>query len=494
MDSIKLMAIRQFGHISVRNYERIRYSFRDKVFLLTLQRLGTRIAKLSGVTPDMYDCCINTCHAFTLEYAEEVVCSGCGERRFDEKGSPRQRYQFIPTISRFQAMFNNPDLIQKLAYRHNYPQEPGDMSDYFDSQSYKDLCDRNIVIDGKDTGVRFFSGTYDIATSLLTDGVSVFKKFGSKDATCWPIMLQILNLSPAERVQMRNVLPIAIIPGPNQPKDFNSFLAPFVDECIRFARGVKTYNVLTRRDFVLRHHPVMVCGDMQAIKHVEELKGPNAVVPCRGCLGIGVYHRGKKTYYIPLAKPLHDDIPADNTSSYDPLALPLWTEENLKTQLQEMELVKDFPGEYDELAKKYGISGSSVLDRIPLIQRPTSYPHEFLHLFLLNHGPNLVRLWAGSYAGIDDSGCEDYMLSKADWVAIGRETEATTKSLLAKFVRPIPNIQTSWSKFCGETWSFWLIYIGPIVLRGRLPQKYYDHYLELVQILRCLLMLVNTVD
>ncbi|KAF8595543.1 hypothetical protein BDV93DRAFT_456630, partial [Ceratobasidium sp. AG-I] len=103
-------------------------------------------------------------------------------------------------------------------------------------------------------------------------------------------------------------------------------------------------------------------------------------------------------------------------------------------------------------------------------------------------------LWAGTFAGIDDSGSEDYLLSNADWAAIGKETEAATYALPAKFVRLIPNIQTNWSKFCGDTWSFWLIYIGPVVLRGRLPQKYYDHYLELVSILKCLLMLENTTE
>lgn len=35
-------------------------------------------------------------------------------------------------------------------------------------------------------------------------------------------------------------------------------------------------------------------------------------------------------------------------------------------------------------------------------------------------------------------------------------------------------------------------YIGPIVLRGRLPEKYYNHYLELVDILKCLLSVTNT--
>ncbi|KAF8595542.1 hypothetical protein BDV93DRAFT_456628 [Ceratobasidium sp. AG-I] len=64
-------------------------------------------------------------------------------------------------------------------------------------------------------------------------------------------MLQILNLPPADRAQLCNVLPIAIIPGPNQPKDFNLFLSPFVNQCVKFARGIETYNVLTRRNFLL---------------------------------------------------------------------------------------------------------------------------------------------------------------------------------------------------------------------------------------------------
>ncbi|KAG8692847.1 hypothetical protein FRC08_009492 [Ceratobasidium sp. 394] len=146
----------------------------------------------------------------------------------------------------------------------------------------------------------------------------------------------------------------------------------------------------------------------------------------------------------------------------------------------------------DELAKQYGISGPSILDLIPSIQRPMSYPHEFLHLFLLNHGPNLVSLWSGSYSRISDSGCENYLISRADWIAIGRETEASTNLLPSVFIRPLPNIQSSTHLYCGESWSFWLIYIGPIVLRGRLGQKYYDHYLELISILKCLLLFYNS--
>ena len=38
------------------------------------------------------------------------------------------------------------------------------------------------------------------------------------------------NLSPDIRVKKENLMISAIIPGPGQPKDFNSFLSPIVDE------------------------------------------------------------------------------------------------------------------------------------------------------------------------------------------------------------------------------------------------------------------------
>ncbi|QRV73589.1 Transposase family tnp2 [Ceratobasidium sp. AG-Ba] len=493
MDSIKMMAIRQFGHISMRNYERIRYSFRDKIRLLSLQRLKTCVEALAGFKPEIYNCCVNVCHAFTGTHSVTDTCSICSEPRYDEKGAPRKSFQYIPTIPRFQAFFNNPALIRKLAYRHEYPQEDGAMNDFFDSAMYKDLQNRNIVVDGEDLGVKFFSGKYDIATSILTDGVQIFKKSNQENSSCWPIMLQILNLPPANRAQLRNVVPLCVIPGPNQPKDFDSFLVPFVAECKRFARGVETYNALTGRTFLLRQHPVLVGGDMQAIKHFEQMKGPNAKVPCRGCLGIGCYHHGKRTYYIPLSEPLSADAPANTTNSYDPLALPLRTETNLSRQLDKMESAPTKTS-YEELAQKYGIAGRSILDEIPSIKRPTSYPHEFLHLWLLNHGPNLVSLWSGKHPGIANSGCEDYLISPADWAEIGRETEQATNSIPSAFSRSLPNIQTSPHLYCGESWSFWLIYVGPAVLRGRLKKKYYEHYLELVSILKCLLDYNNTTE
>ena len=38
------------------------------------------------------------------------------------------------------------------------------------------------------------------------------------------------NLDPSLRVKKENLLIPFLIPEPNQPKDFNTFLRPFIDE------------------------------------------------------------------------------------------------------------------------------------------------------------------------------------------------------------------------------------------------------------------------
>jgi hypothetical protein len=487
-----MMAIRLFGHISQRNYERIRYSYREKIRLLTLQRLHTRVASLSGVSPLIIHCCVKICHAFTGDKSNLTSCSLCGAPRYDLKGRPRKVFEYLPSLPRFQALFNNPDIVRKMLYRRDFVQEAGAMDDFFHSQLYLFLLTSNIVINGLDTGVKYFSGDHDIATALLSDGVQLFDRGSEQNSTCWPLMLLNLNIPPSERVQLRNLVPLGVIPGPNQPKDFDSFLVPFVDECIKLAHGVRTFNALTGKYFTLRSHPVIVGGDMQAIKHFEHMKGPGAKAPCRDCEIEGVYSHARRSYYVPLTHPISNDTSGE-AQGYDAGNLPLRTEARMAKQTQRIE---NAPNKTirDDLTKRYGISGPSILDRIPSIKRPTSYPHEFMHLFLINHGPNLVSLWTNSFSGILDPGSCDYLISPADWTQIGLETEAATKLIPASFTRPLPNIRTNWSLYCAESWSFWLIYIGPIVLRGRLSQKYYDHYLELVSILKCLLELTNTVE
>lgn len=49
----------------------------------------------------------------------------------------------------------------------------------------------------------------------------------------------------------------------------------------------------------------------------------------------------------------------------------------------------------------------------------------------------------------------------------------------------MPNVATnSGSYISAEMWSFWSLYLGPILLRRRFKNtKYYDHFISLVELL-----------
>lgn len=115
-----------------------------------------------------------------------------------------------------------------------------------------------------------------------------------------------------------------------------------------------------------------------------------------------------------------------------------------------------------------------------------------MHLFLINHGPELVSLWTNSDKGINDTSSEDYLIFCVNWIAIGQETVNATNLIPATVIQPLPNIETNPQLYCADSWSFWLTYLGPIVLLRCLPKKYYDHYLKLISIIKCLLELNNT--
>lgn len=503
MDSIKMTAIRLFGHISERNYERIRYSFQNKIQFMSMYRTTRKLALLSGIKPLLVDCCPNVCYAFTGPHADKEFCPNpkCKHARYDSRKQPYQSFEYLPMNPRLKGLFNNPDMVKRMYFRADYKQEEGAMDEYLDGSQYKKLCRSKIVIDGEDQGVYYFGGSRDIAYAVLMDGVSIFEQAHWENSTCWPIMAINLNLPASERSKLRNLIPLGVIPGPNQPKDFDSFLAPFVEEALDQARGIEAYDVTRGNSFTLRAHPLFISGDMQAMKHATQMKGPNGKLPCRSCESFGIYHEGRKTYYIPLANPIDnpDAIPEERidldaqpgqVTSLDPKMFLLRTSDRIAEQLRIMDDARAGPRyKYNDLARDFGLTGHSILDQIPSISRPDSYPHEFLHLFLLNHGPDLVSLWAGTYKlGEDD----EWVLATEVWILIGLETEEASKYLPAKFTRLLPNIATSWKLYCGESWCFWLVYIGPVVLRGRLPKKYYDHYIEFVNILKCLLSVTNT--
>lgn len=76
-----------------------------------------------------------------------------------------------------------------------------------------------------------------------------------------PVILINYNLPPAIQYQCRNILLSHIIPGPQEPKNLNSFLHPLVTEMAELGAGIKAYNGKEKQPFDLKAWLVLVGGN-----------------------------------------------------------------------------------------------------------------------------------------------------------------------------------------------------------------------------------------
>ncbi|KAF9502583.1 hypothetical protein BS47DRAFT_1263962, partial [Hydnum rufescens UP504] len=163
----------------------------------------------------------------------------------------------------------------------------------------------------------------------------------------------------------------------------------------QLACGICAFDVTSNDGFDLHVYPLSVNGDMQAIKHVTCLKGHNALCPCCACKIWAVHdaQKGCSTYYVPLHQPNGNNV---ELSSWDPHELPYHTEERHQAQLQAI-YAKPQVGHCKTLGQEYGINGESDVCKIPSICLFSSFPHEWMHLFLENHCKNMIKLWTGTF-------------------------------------------------------------------------------------------------
>ena len=153
--------------------------------------------------------------------------------------------------------------------------------------------------------------------------------------------------------------------------------------------------------------------------------------------------------------------------------------------MQQAEEVEDAPTKEQAgiLAKTYGIKGKSILSDIGSIHFPSSFPYDFMHLVWEGIIKSLIQLWTGDFKGIDE-GKEKYQIDPKQWKKIGSETAASAKTIPSSFGPHLPNIADSLSNISADMWSFWVLFVGPVVLQSHFHHpKYFRHFVTLVSLI-----------
>ena len=92
-------------------------------------------------------------------------------------------------------------------------------------------------------------------------------------------------------------------------------------------------------------------------------------------------------------------------------------------------------------------------------------------------------------------GLEDYSFSKTIWEAIGGAAAASGITIPSAFGSRVPNTATHRGQYMAEMWSFWTLYLGPVLLHQRFwHPKYYNHFIHLVHLLNICLQFEITDD
>ncbi len=493
-DDIRAFYLRIKSNMSRFNFDLMRRSFSHKMEINSLYTITRRMTVLSDVNVTQYDCCINSCLAYTGKHTELDECPYCHEPRLDKDHQPRRQFMYIPLFPRLAAFFQSPDMINKLSYRANFQHTVGQIHDVFSGENYQAMKSRRVVVDGEILPHKFFSDERDIAFGLCTDGFLLFgRKRGGPSAT--PLLVKNYNLAPHIRTHLENLICVGVIPGPKQPKDLTSFLTPFDDECASMAKGISCFDSMSCQVFTLHAYQLFQEGDIIAIEKFLGIKGHSSSCPCRSCImkGVQMASGANKVFYIPLQHPIPLD-PDSPQMIWDPTALPSRTHNSFANNLKLIGDAKRITKKYGkQMEQFYGNKEMPALSRVNSLDFGRSLPWEWMHLFAENIIPNMMDLWTGRFKGLDE-GTEHYGISMDIWEEIGIETAASTINIPSAFVRFMGNVAESRATFTAESYAFWFMYLAPYLLAGRLADPYYQHFLGLVAIMKITLQFEFTVE
>jgi hypothetical protein len=497
MSILRAYALKVDEHISDKAFAKIPHAF-PKEPVPSVKVCKARLRALSGFKPIRYDCCINSCCCFAGPYKDYTQCPYCNAGRYviDRNGMNRSRkmFNYLPFIPRLVAMYANPTKAKEMQYRaFEHEHTPGKISDIFDSYIYRRLLGERVVIKGSNASHIYFSDPRDVALGLSTDGFCPFRR---RKVTAWPLILFDYNLAPEVRFHDDNRIDLGTIPGPNKPKDFDSFAWPAFEEFMRLQHGIRAFDVLADEFFLLRGYLLLVFGDIPAMSMVMRMSGHNGFSPCRMCkiLGVRIPNSQNNVYYVPLDRSFHPTVKESSSTVavYDATRLPLRNEAEMLRQAKE---VRDASNKTQQgrLSKAYGIKGVSILSNLKSVCFPLSFPYDFMHLIWENLIPNLILLWTGEFKGLDE-GVGEYQFNPKVWQAIGEATVAAGSTIPSVFGARPPNPATHRSSYSAEAWSFWTLYLGPVLLRRRFRnQRYYNHFIKLVKLLQmCLQFEITT--
>ncbi|GAA5943238.1 uncharacterized protein JCM15063_005303 [Sporobolomyces koalae] len=404
---------------------------------------------LSYTSMKEYDCCRKSCMAFTGKHARDDTCAICGTSRWVEgSGTTKSaaRFWYYSLSEQLKSRYRDPIYAEKARYRAKFRRSERVLIDVFDGDLYQRHLDSKIRIDDEELECKFYENDVDACIGILLDGFHIFDR---GEHYCWPVVAIDYNLPLAERYQIENVLIVAIIPGPKGPKDFDSFLRPFVDDTKIWARhGSIIWDAVLQTTTTQKIFILPCSGDPLALELATSMKGHDAQV-FQARPGTG----------------------RDN--DYDPKTLPSRSHNDLTDQAQKVQEV--LIGDYEKVSKAFGISRVPIMSEVPGIDMNRSFS---MHLLCENVMKDLLKLWHGECGTSTLTGDYPFVISRKNWDLVDAELKMESRDNILLQGKNLPAPGRKQGSFTAKDYSNFLKFVDPAVLHKRLQEPYYSHFVQ----------------
>jgi hypothetical protein len=298
-------------HSSQQSFERLRCSTQQNLAyswaidnLLSYHKTERVISQYTGVEAIEHDMCPSSCVAFTGPFADLDECLICQASRWDQAklktstGKVKQgarRALTIPLGLQLQACYCHPDSARDMKYLNERTKEI--LSELCKSRTIPAIDDISM---GHDYLGAYLAGDIkpnDVVVSISLDGAQLYEK---KQSDCWIYIWIILNLSPDKRYRNVNVLPGRFIPGPNKPKNLDSFLFPGLHHLAALQNeGLTIWDASSTTTFRSYPYLMFITADGPGLVHLNGTVGHSGKNRCRMYCGILSQRKRDGTHYYP---------------------------------------------------------------------------------------------------------------------------------------------------------------------------------------------------
>ena len=467
--------------------------------LLSIAQVKSTIEELTGVVAVKDDMCKESCLAFVGPFSDLEVCPICETPRFKpveqtngKTRIPQAQFSTMLLTPQLQALWASPETAADMHYRQDYTEEllrtcrnadgelePSLYNDIFSGSRYLALVERGEL------------KPEDMTLMFSIDGLQLYSY---KQSDMWIYIWVILDLSPTLRYKKKHVIPGCFIPGPNKPKNVDSFLFRGFHHLSAVQKeGIRIWDASTERYISSRPWLILSTADAVAQVEIDGLVGHRGKRSCRfTCPMEGRHKPGDSTHYMPHLTPhnysvercSHTDVDIDSIAG-----TPRSPQEYRRLLCHVLESTTN--RQYEIRRLQTGIAKPSIVSGIPhSLGVPGTFGMDSMHLITLNLTDLLLSLWRGTIpcAPTDSKTSWAWLVLRGQtWITHGQAVADATPYLPGSFDRvprdPAKKISSGY-----KAWEFLMYVFGlcPALLYGILPTEYWRNLCILSRAVRIL--------